>query len=263
MSATFCTPMWQATQVSHQVAKFGEELGVSLLTRTTRRLHATEEGRLFHERCVFSLREAESAYAEVSQHTPEPTGVLTLTAPLDYGPAVVAPIIAAYLAAYPQMRVDVVFDDDISDLVAERLDLSIRVGWLSDSSHRARRFGTFPSVAERIPDGLSPADAGSLPWIANGGLKNALRWTFARNRTETVTVEARPIMKTDKTPAAYACTLAGIGVAVFPDYIWKRISVPERLSRSFLNGRCRWAASMLCFRQPVSDRPRSGYFSTC
>ncbi|TCU19977.1 LysR substrate-binding domain-containing protein [Rhizobium sullae] len=152
-----------------------KELGVSLFTRTMRRLHATEEGRLFHERCVFILREAESAYAEVSQHTPEPTGVLTLTAPLDYGSAVVAPIIAAYIAAYPQMRVDVVFDDDISDLVAERLDLPIRVGWLSDSSHRARRFGTFeqyfvatPSVAERIPDGLSPADAEVFPGSPTG-----------------------------------------------------------------------------------------------
>jgi DNA-binding transcriptional LysR family regulator len=212
--------------VSHQVAKLEEELGVTLLTRTTRRLRATEEGKLFHERCVFILREAESAYAEVSQRILEPTGVLTLTAPLDYGSAVVAPIIAAYLAAYPQMRVDVVFDDDISDLVAERLDLSIRVGWLSDSSHQARRFGTFeqylvatPSIAMRIPDDFSPADAGSLPWIANGALKNALRWTFSRNTTETVTVEARPIMKTDKTPAAYACTLAGIGVAIFPDYM--------------------------------------------
>ncbi|MFT2214205.1 LysR substrate-binding domain-containing protein [Rhizobium giardinii] len=212
--------------VSHQVAKLEEELGVTLLTRTTRRLHATEEGRLFRERCVSILREAESAFAEVSQRTVEPTGVLTLTAPLDYGSAVVARTIATYLATYPHMRVDVVFDDDISDLVAERLDLSIRVGWLSDSSHRARRFGTFeqylvatPSVAERIQADLSPADAGNLPWIANGALKNALRWTFSRNATETVTVEARPVMKTDKTPAAYACTLAGIGVAVFPDYM--------------------------------------------
>ncbi|WP_281029300.1 LysR substrate-binding domain-containing protein [Rhizobium sullae] len=99
--------------------------------------------------------------------------------------------------------------------------------------------------------------------MANGALKNALHWTFSRNRTETVTVEARPIMKTDKTPAACACTLAGIGVAVFPDYMVEADIRAGILSRSFLNGRCRWAASVLCFRQPVSDRPRSGYFSTC
>lgn len=53
--------------VSHQVARLEQELGVTLLTRTTRRLHATDEGRLFYGRCVIILREAEAAYAEMSQ----------------------------------------------------------------------------------------------------------------------------------------------------------------------------------------------------
>ncbi|WP_087005250.1 LysR family transcriptional regulator [Rhizobium sullae] len=212
--------------VSHQIARLEEELGVTLLTRTTRRLHATEEGSLFYERCVLILRQAESAYGEMSLRSAEPSGTLTLTAPLDYGAAVVAPTIAGYLQAYPQMHVDAIFDDSVNDLVAERIDLSIRVGWLSDSSHQARRLGTFeqvlaatPSVAARIPADLAAADAASLPWIANGALKNALRWTFSRGQREAVTIETRSIVTTDKTPAAYACVLAGIGVSVFPDYM--------------------------------------------
>jgi DNA-binding transcriptional LysR family regulator len=124
------------------------------------------------------------------------------------------------------MRVDVIFDDSVSDLIAERIDLSIRVGWLSDSSHQARRLGTFeqvlvatPTVAARIPAGLAPADVANLPWIANGALKNPLRWTFSCDRVEPVTIETRPIMTTDKTPTAYACMLAGVGISVFPDYM--------------------------------------------
>ena len=211
--------------VSHQVATLERELGVTLLTRTTRRLHATEEGQLFYRRCTDILREAESAYAEVSQHTAEPSGVLTLTAPLDYGSAVLAPTVADYLIRYPQMRVDLVLDDHISDLVAERLDLSIRVGWLADSSHPARRLGSFsqllvgtPELAKRLGDAAGPTDVEKLPWIANGALKNALRWTFSREGSS-VTIDASASVKTDKTPAAYACALAGIGVGIFPDFL--------------------------------------------
>jgi DNA-binding transcriptional LysR family regulator len=212
--------------VSHQIARLEEELGVTLLTRTTRRLHATEDGNIFYERCVIILRQAESAYGEMSLRNAEPSGTLTLTAPLDYGAAVVAQTIAAYLLAYPQMRVDVIFDDSVSDLIAGRIDLSIRVGWLADSIQRARRLGTFeqvlvatPSVAALVPAGTVPATSADLPWIVNGALKNPLRWTFSRGQTETVTVETRPIMTTDKTPTSYACMLAGVGISVFPDYM--------------------------------------------
>ena len=183
--------------VSHQVAMLERELGVTLLARTTRRLHATQEGQLFYRRCTDILREAESAYAEVSQHTAEPSGVLTLTAPLDYGSAVLAPTIADYLTRYPQMRVDLALDDQISDIVAERLDLAIRVGWLADSSHPARRLGSFrqllvgtPELAQRLQDDAGPADVEKLPWIANGALKNALRWSFSRDGSS-VTIDAR------------------------------------------------------------------------
>ncbi|MVB03153.1 LysR family transcriptional regulator, partial [Agrobacterium vitis] len=118
------------------------------------------------------------------------------------------------------------FDDSVSDLIAEKIDLSIRVGWLSDSSHQARRLGTFeqilvatPAVASGIAANLAPADVAHLPWIANRALRNALRWTFSRGKEETVTVEAQPTVTTDKTPTAYACMAAGVGVAVFPDYM--------------------------------------------
>lgn len=212
--------------VSHQIARLEEELGVTLLMRTTRRLHTTEDGKLFYQRCVLILREAEAAYGEMSLRSAEPSGTLTLTAPLDYGAAVVAPTIAEYRKANPQMHVDVIFDDSVSDLIAEKIDLSIRVGWLLDSSHQARRLGTFeqilvatPAVASSLTADLTPAGAAHLPWIANRALKNASRWTFSRGKAETVTIEAQPIVTTDKTPAAYACVAAGVGVAVFPDYM--------------------------------------------
>ena len=226
--------------VSHQVARLEEELGVTLLMRTTRRLHVTEEGKLFYDRCVVILRQAETAYGEVSSRSAEPVGTLTLTAPLDYGTAVVATAISTYLEAYPRMHVDVIFDDSVSDLIADGIDLSIRIGWLNDSSHQTRRLGTFeqivvatPSIADRFAIGNDPAEAASLPWIANRALKTPLHWTFSDKLGETVTVETQAAITADKTPTAYACMHAGLGVSVFPDYMVEADLRSGRIVRLF------------------------------
>ncbi len=212
--------------VSHQVARLEEELGVSLLMRTTRRLHATEEGRVFYDRCVIILREAEAAYGEMSLHASEPAGTLTLTAPLDYGAAVVASVVAAYRERFPQMRVDLIFDDSVIDLASGQLDLAIRVGWLTDMSNKARRLGTFqqylvatPTLAASITRATEPSDVSALPWIENAVLRQPLRWVFSKEGRQSEIVEMRSAVRTDKTPSAYACVKAGIGVSVFPDYM--------------------------------------------
>lgn len=212
--------------VSHQVARLEEELGVTLLSRTTRRLATTGEGRIFYDRCVIILREAEAAYGEMSHHTNEPSGTLTLTAPLDYGTAVVAPVITAYMRRYPAMRVDIVFDDSIIDPASHQLDLAIRVGWLTDTSHQSRRIGAFeqylvatPSLASQYGDLRTPADAAALPWIENAALRHPLRWMFSHTDFPAEVIDVRSALRTDKTPAAYACVLAGAGVSVFPDYM--------------------------------------------
>lgn len=224
--------------VSHQVARLEQELGVTLLTRTTRRLHATDEGRRFYDRCVVILREAEAAYGEMSQRASEPSGTLTLTAPLDYGAAVVAPAIALYRQRFPQMHVNVIFDDDVIDLAAGQVDLAIRVGWLTDSSNQARRLAAFqqylvaaPALIRTMAAVSSPDDAAGLPWIANSALKNPLRWTFSGQEGQTVTIDVNSAVTTDKTPAAYVCALAGVGVSVFPDYVVARDIEAGRLVR--------------------------------
>jgi DNA-binding transcriptional LysR family regulator len=212
--------------VSHQVARLEEELGVSLLMRTTRRLHATEEGRVFYDRCAIILREAEAAYGEMTLHSSEPTGTLTLTAPLDYGAAVVVSVVAAYRERFPQMRVDLAFDDSVMDLANSQLDVAIRVGWLTDMSNKAKRLGTFqqylvatPKLAATFPEVLEPCDVSVLPWVENAILRQPLRWMFSREGHQSEIVEMRSTVRTDKTPSAYACVKAGIGVSVFPDYM--------------------------------------------
>ncbi|TPM06337.1 MULTISPECIES: LysR family transcriptional regulator [unclassified Mesorhizobium] len=205
--------------VSHQIGRLEQELGATLMRRTTRRVTPTEEGRLFYDRAMIILREAEAAYGEISHGAIEPKGMLRLTAPLDYGTKIVAPVMAAYLRTYPHMRVEAIFDDAVSNLVDEQIDLGIRVGWLADSSNQARRLGTIqqvvvanPTFAASLPPDVTPRQARSLAWVGNAQLRGIGQWLFSREG-ETVLTEL-----CDKSPAALACVLAGIGLGVFPDY---------------------------------------------
>lgn len=210
--------------VSHQVGKLEEELGATLMRRTTRRVTPTEEGRLFYDRSMIILREAEAAYGEISHGAAEPSGMLRLTAPLDYGTKIVAPVMAAYLKTYPHMRVEAIFDDAVSNLVDEQIDLGIRVGWLTDSSNQARRLGTIrqtvvasPAFAAGLPSDVGPRQARSLAWVGNAQLRGISQWLFSKEG-EKVLTELNPVIMCDKSPAAHACVLAGIGLGIFPDY---------------------------------------------
>lgn len=212
--------------VSHQVGRLEEELGVTLILRTTRRLQATEAGRAFYDRAVLILREAESAFGEISKDAAEPTGTLTLAAQIDYGGAVVAPAVTLFRERYPHMRVDVAFDDTVVDLVDAKVDVAVRVGWLADSSNQAQRLGTFqqhlvcpPALAARVPAGFGPRDLTGLPFVANHALRLPTRWLFSRGEWDRETVEVMPAVEADKTPTAYALVLAGVGLSVFPDFL--------------------------------------------
>ncbi|MBM2714647.1 LysR family transcriptional regulator [Mesorhizobium caraganae] len=221
--------------VSHQVGRLEQELAATLLRRTTRRVTLTEEGRLFYDRAAIILHEAEAAYGDISQSAAKPTGMLRLTAPLDYGEKVVAPTIAAYLKKYPKMRVETIFDDAVSNLVDEQIDLGIRVGWLADSSNLARRLGSHeqfvvasPDLAAGLPLDASPRQAKALPWVGNAQLRGIGQWLFSRE-AETVVAELNPVVSCDKTPGVLSCVLAGIGLGIFPDY-----SVADDLARGRL-----------------------------
>lgn len=223
--------------VSQQVSRLERELKTSLLVRTTRRVELTEAGRLLQARCVTIFSEAESAIGEIALMNTEPSGALRLSAPNDYGTHVVAPVVAAFASTYPACSVELLLSDTKADLVADHIDLSIRVGWLDDSSHQARRLGRFrqwlvaaPELAESI-DAEKPDDLADLPFIANVSLKEPLVWRFTRDDFDHRTVRLRQGVATDSTPAALAATLAGGGLSVLPDFLIQEHLASGRLVR--------------------------------
>ena len=223
--------------VSHQVAQLERDLRTSLLVRTTRRVHATEAGRMFHARCLMILREAEDAFDELAQAATEPAGTLRITAPNDYGTAVVVPVVTAFRARYPACRVEVTLSDETVDLVAGRIDMAIRLGWLVDSSLQARKIGSFgqvlvgaPALADRLATAHDPEDLATFPFIANMALREPLLWQFSRGDLERRAVRMQSSIAIDTTPGVLAAVRAGGGLSVLPDFLVANDLASGRLS---------------------------------
>jgi DNA-binding transcriptional LysR family regulator len=212
--------------VSQQVARLEQEVGATLLLRTTRRLQTTEAGRIFHTRCVSILRAAEEALAELAQSRAEPKGTLRMTAPHDYGTSVIVPVVTAFTRRYPECRVELNLSDTMVDLLADNLDIAIRVGWLEDSSLQARRIGGFrqllvgsPEFADKIAALRQPADCMGLPFVSNNALREPLEWTFTHHDGTTQTIRFETSIAINMTPAVMRAVMGGAGLSVLPDFL--------------------------------------------
>lgn len=212
--------------VSQHLARLEKELGVTLVLRSTRRMTLTEAGTTFHADCVRILADAQAAIEQVGSTQDKPGGTLRLTATSDYGVAVVAPAVADFMRVHPQMQVDLVLADHVSDLIAERFDLAIRMGWLRDSNLRSTRLGGFRQLLVASPIYLAGraaprqlADLASHDWVALSLLASPLRWTFAAPDGSRRTVRMRQVAQANNVTAAHALVRHGAGISVLPDYL--------------------------------------------
>lgn len=222
--------------VSHQVAELEREVGATLLVRSTRRVEPTEAGRLFHARCVSILRDVGDALAEVTSAVEQPAGTLRIAAPNDFGAAVLVPVVADFVARYPDCRVELELADQTVDLLSGRLDLAIRVGWLEDSNLQARKVGSFRQLlvasapfAPRMSEIGDPSDLATLPFVSNMALKHPLDWRFSRAGEADQDVRMTAAISIDTTPAVLAAVLVGGGISVLPDFLVDDLLVSGRL----------------------------------
>lgn len=220
--------------VSQQVAKLEEEVGTTLLLRTTRSVQVTEAGRSLHARCAVILRESADAFDELAQGVVAPRGTLRIAAPFDYGSTVVVAVVTELTQQYPDL--DVVLKLSDRETPQGESDLAIRVGWLKASSRQTRRVGTFqqwlvcaPELVKRLSGVRKPEDLAELPFVANAALPEPLVWRFTRERAGQRMVRMRSTIATDATPAVLAAVLAGAGLSVLPDYVVAREVAAGRL----------------------------------
>jgi DNA-binding transcriptional LysR family regulator len=211
--------------VSQQVARLESEFRTSLLTRTTRKVQPTEVGQSFYQRCALILREAEHAFDDLNETSAEPSGMLRLTAPFDYGVDIVVPAITDFTKRYPACKVDAILSDQTLDIMSGNIELAIRVGWLAETSQQARKIGSFrqllvasPSMQRQIATLTNPEDIADLPFVANTALRDPLRWNFSLTEIEHQVVNVRASIFLDATLAVREAVCQSAGLSVLPDY---------------------------------------------
>jgi DNA-binding transcriptional LysR family regulator len=225
------------TMVSKHVRRLEERLGVRLLNRTTRRVGATEVGQNYYERCLRILSEVEDAERAASDLQAAPRGLLRVTSSVAFGAHQLAPAIADYLVAYPDVSVDLILKHNFVDLVEERIDLAIRQGQLSDSSLIARKLYAVEMVLCASPDYLA---ANGTPQQPRDLVKhNCLIYTYAASGTWTFTdpngkgevVRISGRILADSGDALLAFALKDAGIVLAPDYLVADALRAGRLTR--------------------------------
>ncbi|CAI1133743.1 D-malate degradation protein R [Serratia entomophila] len=140
-----------ASAIGKSIARLEESLGVRLFNRSTRRINLTDEGALFFERCQRIVSEIENAQAEMARISDAPRGRLRVSMPA-IGYRMLVPLLAEFRARYPEVELNVDFNDRIVDLIAEGIDVAVRGGELADSRLMVRRIGPFRQVLVGAPD---------------------------------------------------------------------------------------------------------------
>lgn len=128
--------------VSRTISRLESRLGMTLMTRTTRRLELTEEGRWLLERARRILSQLEDTENQLASRLLQPSGLVRVNAATPALDHLLAPLLGEFLDAYPQVTLALFSGEAVIDLIEERVDLAIRIGPLSDSSLNARRLGS-------------------------------------------------------------------------------------------------------------------------
>jgi DNA-binding transcriptional LysR family regulator len=225
------------TAVVRSLAGLEQELGVRLLNRTTRRLALTDEGREYFERCRRLLSELDEAESALTDRRLTPSGRLAITAPVMFGRLHVAPVVTDFLAAYPEMRAELLLLDRVIDLLEEGIDLAIRIAPLPDSSLVAVPLGATGRVVCASPDYLArhgvprhPRDLAGHRVIRFTGLSEAHEWAFTRGG-ETQRVAIADVFAANQVDVALDACRKGLGCGRFLGYQVRDLEAGGQLVR--------------------------------
>lgn len=210
------------SSISRAIAGLEAELGLRLFQRTTRRLAPTEAGALYFERVEPLVGELSRAHQQAVDVGETPRGTLRVTAPVSFSQRALLPLFPELLGRHPQLRVELVLTDAMVDLVAERLDVALRLGRLADSDLVARRLGGFDFAVCASADYLErhgrprrPVDLQGHECLVFSMGGHRSQWRF-RRREEVTEVEVRGRCVLTHALAIAQCAVRGLGVALLP-----------------------------------------------
>jgi DNA-binding transcriptional LysR family regulator len=204
--------------VSRKLAELESHLNTRLLHRTTRQLSLTEAGSSYEAACRRILEDIGEAERAATGENAAPKGELVVTAPVVFGRLHVVPVIAEFLAHYPEINISLMLTDRVVHLMEEHGDVALRIGDLPDSSLMATQVGKVRRVVCASPSYLSnrgipttPDDLVGHDCITFEVLESKRAWVFGSGRAQ-VSVPVRARLAVNTAEAAIAASALGVGL---------------------------------------------------
>jgi len=211
--------------ISKNIAELESWLGAKLLNRSTRKLHLTEVGADYYERCITILQDIEEAEQNVGQLQTQPKGTLRINTVVAFGRLHVIPLLDDFFKRYPDIKIELSLNDRVVDIVSEGLDLAIRMGALSDSSLIAKKISASPFVTVAAKKYLDengrpqhPTDLKHHQSVIYTGRENYHQQEFFdQGKSLIVNIDGR--LLSNNTEATREAVLSGYGIATVPKWL--------------------------------------------
>jgi DNA-binding transcriptional LysR family regulator len=204
--------------VSRKVAELEAHLHTRLLHRTTRQLSLTEAGAAYVAACRRILDDVGEAERIATGEYATPKGELAVTAPIVFGRLHIVPVVAEFLAQYPEIRIKLLLTDRVIHLMEEQVDVALRIGELPDSTLMASRVGTVRSVVCGSPAYLAqrgvparPEELAAHDCISFDVLESRRAWVFGEG-TSMMSVPVISRLEVNTAEAAIAAATLGAGM---------------------------------------------------
>ncbi len=211
--------------VSRRISDLEQRLNVQLIVRTTRALALTEAGETLFQRARRLLDDWDEAETAASDGQARLSGSIRLAVPLSFGIDHLSASLIEFQAAHPLVRLDVDFSDRHIDLVAEGIDLAVRIGVLPDSTLVARRLAPVRMVVCASPDFIErhgvpekPSDLSTLADLRYSNRTEA-KWTFTAPNGSTEAITLKPGLSASNGAFLKDAAIAGHGVTILPSFI--------------------------------------------
>ena len=218
--------------VSKALLRLEARIGAPLVSRTSRRLSLTETGRASVASAGRILADAEALETAAAAGSVTPSGLVRIAAPMSFGLAYVAPAVPELLQAFPQLSIDLHLSDAVVDLIGGGFDLALRIAALADSTLRTRRLCEVrrvlvgaPAYFERRGRPVHPRELSQHDCFGYAHLPTPDRWRFIHASGEEETVAPSGPLRANNADALRAALLAGLGLAVQPEFmVWSDLA---------------------------------------
>ena len=221
--------------VSRRVKALEARLGVRLLNRTTRRLSLTDAGQQYYEDMSRLLLELQQTEERIAGLASEPSGSLRITAPLSFGMRYLGEVIANFHASYPAIRIELILDDTLRDIVSSGYDAAIRIGKLQDSTLVALRLGSFRQLVCASPEYLArhgeprtPQELADHECLHYTNLESPRDWLF-ESGGKPLRVRTSGSFGANNGDVLCDAALHGMGIVYLPAFIADRYLQDGRL----------------------------------